>query len=54
MSSPSFFVEMALVRFLSAAEHGVVGFTCYEPGMGLRGCGVVLPVVAGFRPLVDH
>lgn len=36
--------KLPLVRFLHAAEKGVVEFQCYEPKMGQCGCRVLVPL----------
>lgn len=48
------FVTLALVRFLFAAEHGVVGFSRYEPRMGQGGCKVLVPLAGCELRRVDH
>lgn len=47
-------VVMALVRFLSAAQHSFVGFSCCDPRIVQGGCRVLALAVAGVHRRMDH
>lgn len=48
------FVATALVPFLFAAEHGVVGFSCFDQRMGTGACGVIVPLATGVLRRMNH